>query len=205
MSFRSLFLWLMLFIPILALGQQFNAGFKAGISATQISGDQLAGFDKPGIFGGGFVNAYFKPKDAIQMEITFIQKGSKKNPNPDNNDFDTYYLNINYLEFPFLLRHDHNEYFSLEAGLSLAALLNYREEVNEGTGSAPAQAFGKTDLSALFGGYFRFSEKILLNLRYEHSVLPVRKHGSGATYRLNKGQYNSVLIFTLQYQISRQQ
>jgi hypothetical protein len=27
--------------------------------------------------------------------------------------------------------------------------------------------------------------------------LPIREHGSGETYYLNKGQYNSVITFTL--------
>ncbi|NCC45388.1 MAG: PorT family protein, partial [Clostridia bacterium] len=190
MKFRSVFLFALLVIPLTAVSQQFNAGMKAGISATQISGDQLSGFDKPGLYGGGFVNIYYKPKYCIQMELSFIQKGSKKNPNPDRNDFETYILNLNYLEFPLLIRHDHNEYLSLEAGLALAALLNYREEVNEGAPLAPTRTFGKTDFSALVGGYFRFSDKLILNLRYEHSILPVRKHSSGISYRLNKGQYN---------------
>ncbi len=205
MKYRLFILVLGLSFPLFLSGQQFNAGIKAGISATQISGDQLAGFDKPGLFGGGFVNAYFRDKDCIQLELTFIQKGSRKNPNPDNNDFESYLLNLNYLEFPLLLRHDHNDYLSLEAGLSLAALLNFREEVNEGAPLAPTRTFDKTDLSGLAGAYFHFSEDFILNLRYEHSLLAVRKHSSGATYRLNKGQYNSVLVFALQYQISRQQ
>ena len=32
---------------------------------------------------------------------------------------------------------------------------------------------------------------------YLQSILPIREHGSGETYYLNKGQYNSVITFTL--------
>ena len=40
-------------------------------------------------------------------------------------------------------------------------------------------------------------EHLKLNILGSQSVLPIRKHASGATYRLNRGQYNSVLAFTL--------
>jgi len=38
------------------LSQEFNAGISAGISTSQVSGDNLAGFNKAGIILGGFVN-----------------------------------------------------------------------------------------------------------------------------------------------------
>lgn len=61
-----------------ARGQGFRAGVIAGVSATQISGDQLGGFDKAGIVAGGSVSTILSPKFDLQMEILYFQKGAKK-------------------------------------------------------------------------------------------------------------------------------
>ncbi|HRY98285.1 MAG TPA: outer membrane beta-barrel protein [Bacteroidales bacterium] len=196
---KTLFL---LLLPCLAVqAQQFNAGIRGGLSATQISGDQLSGFNRAGPVAGPFVNLYLWPRACVQMEMVYIQKGSRKNPDPDKNDFNEYRLRLDYIEVPVVYRLDYNERFSLEAGLALAALLNTREIGYPPL--APTPAFNKQDLSVLGGGYFRFGERLYVNLRYQSSILPVRDHLSGATFRLNKGQYNSVLVFALHYQISR--
>ena len=36
--------------------QQFHGGIIAGIVGSQVAGDTYSGFDKGGIFGGGYVN-----------------------------------------------------------------------------------------------------------------------------------------------------
>jgi hypothetical protein len=195
-------------VGLLAIGalvgvqaQEFNAGLKGGLSATQISGDQLSGFDKAGLYAGTFVNLYLWPRACLQMEMSFIQKGSRKNPDPDKNDFTEYRLNLDYIEVPLIYRVDYSDMFSIEAGLALAALLHSREEAYPPL--APTPPFNKQDLSVLGGGYFHFADRMYINLRYQSSILPVREHRSGATYRLNKGQYNSVVVFSFHYQISR--
>lgn len=201
MDRRLLFALLAALCSLSLNAQQFNAGLKGGLSATQISGDQLSGFDKPGIFAGTFVNLYLNAHTALQMEINFIQKGSKKNPNPDKDDFDEYLLNLNYIEVPLLYRLDFSEQFSVEGGAALAVLLSSKEEGYPLLAATPA--FNKQDLSLILGTYFRVTPRLYANLRYSHSVIPVREHSSGASFRLNNGQYNSVLVFGVHYQISR--
>jgi hypothetical protein len=44
-------------------------------------------------------------------------------------------------------------------------------------------------------------KNLRINIRYSNSILKVRDHSSGATYRMNQGQYNEVLSFTLHYAI----
>ena len=45
-----------LFISDNIYTQEFKAGINIGVSTTQVSGDNLAGFHKAGIILGGFVN-----------------------------------------------------------------------------------------------------------------------------------------------------
>lgn len=91
----------------------------------------------------------------------------------------------------------------LEGGLSYGILISQYEEVNgyEYDRITPEFAFG--DLSLNIGFFFAVTDHIKFNFRYSNSILPVRPHGSGATYRLNKGQYNSVLSFVFFYQFNK--
>lgn len=57
-------------------GQNFNAGIVAGVSTTQVSGDNLAGFHKAGLILGGFVKRDINDQMQLQIEMTYTQKGS---------------------------------------------------------------------------------------------------------------------------------
>ena len=86
--------------------QNFGAGFKLGISASQVGGDELAGFHKGGLFTGLFVNRSISNLIDIQMELTYIDKGSN-NPNMNNTEHRNYNkqdITLSYIEIPFLLK-----------------------------------------------------------------------------------------------------
>jgi hypothetical protein len=67
--------------------QRFNAGIKAGVSTTQVSGDTYSGYNKAGLVGGAFVRGIMNEKWTGQFEIMYIQKGSRHNGNPDKGDY----------------------------------------------------------------------------------------------------------------------
>jgi hypothetical protein len=57
---------------IAAKAQQFNGGFAAGIVGSQVAGDTYSGFNKAGIYAGGWVNLPMKERTAWQMELDYI-------------------------------------------------------------------------------------------------------------------------------------
>jgi hypothetical protein len=177
--------------------QKFNGGVLGGLSASEISGDGKWGPNHAGIYAGVFVNRYFSPRSSFQMELDFIQKGSRENPDSTNN-YDFYLLRLNYVELPLHYKYDFHERGTLEAGLSLGVLIYSYEEGNPGNPPSGGE-FDKTDLSFNFGAYYTIFENLRVNVRYSNSLIKVRDHSSGATYRLNRGQYNEVLSFTLHY------
>src|SRR5438132_3331012 len=93
--FTSLFI---IFFQLL-YAQRFHAGVTGGISTTQVAGDQLSGFNKAGVIAGGFVNSSLSEKTSLQMEIIFIQKGSRK-PVETDNDNQYYVMRLSYFEVP---------------------------------------------------------------------------------------------------------
>jgi hypothetical protein len=186
-------------LTVLAMGQEqrFNGGVQAGVAAAEISGDRLEGPNKAGIYAGGFVNRYFTERSSLQMELNFIQKGSRKNPDTlDNSNF--YLLRLNYVELFLHYKWDFAKSFTLEAGPSFGVLINSYEEADGQILTEPP--FNAGDLSGNIGLFYTFSQRLRFNIRYSNSILAVRAHSSGETYKWNQGQYNEVLSFTFHYQ-----
>jgi hypothetical protein len=183
--------------------QNIKGGVQLGFSASQISGDQLAGYNKPGLYGGVFAYAQFSDRSAFQMEINFVQKGSHKNAHPDKGDYAKYNLNMNYIEVPLLYKYYiYDGQIALVAGLSYAQLIGDAVEKDEGgiiTQYVTSPQFKAWELGVQAGIEYQFKENWTAILRTENSILPVREHSGGATYLLNMGQYHSVMILSLAY------
>ncbi|MBL0340629.1 MAG: PorT family protein [Bacteroidetes bacterium] len=185
-------------------GQGFKAGIVAGLSTSQISGDQLSGFNKAGILAGGFVSTQLSPKFDMQMEILYIQKGSRKNANPDKEDYTSYLLRLNYFEVPLLVQWKYSKRFILEAGPSIGVLLSTYEEDEYGEFNS-SFPFEKLEFGVMGGLNVMLAKGFSFNTRFERSFIPVRDHVSGQTYRFNKGQYNSALLFSFRYKFEGRQ
>jgi hypothetical protein len=193
------------FFSLYTHAQQFNGGFLGGVAASQISGDALGGFDKPGVYLGVFANYNLKPEQSLQLEMSFIQKGSRKTPNFEIGDFSSYLLNMNYLEIPVWYRYMPVPRFGLEGSLSWAFLFSYKEEDHNGLITRPpgTPEFRNFDISTGGGFYYEWSRNLSMHFRITHSVVPVREHASGASYRFNYGQYHNVMMFSLHYQFNK--
>ncbi len=178
--------------------QQFNGGILGGICGAEISHDQRWGPNKIGVYFGGFVSLDLTEKSSIQMELDFIQKGARKNP--DSLEPYNYILRLNYMEIPIHYRYDINENWDIEAGLSYGILVHEYEERNyiDQTGMME-EKHRKGDLSANFGFYYRLTDRAKLNLRYSNSIFYVRPFPEGTKYWIFDGYTNEVLSFTIHY------
>ncbi|MCD4730364.1 MAG: PorT family protein [Bacteroidales bacterium] len=178
--------------------QDFNGGVLGGINATQVFGDQWSGPNKAGLYLGAFVNRYFSNRSSVQMELDYIQKGSRKNPDASTGNYSTYLLRLNYIELPVLYKYDFAEKGTLETGLSLGVLVHSYEEA-DGSTEVSGEDFSSVDFSFNLGAYYTVVKNLRINLRLAHSILPIRPHASGQTYGLNQGQYNQSITFILHY------
>lgn len=190
-----------LFFPVLCLlafageAQDFNAGVRIGMAASQVSGDQLTGFNKAGMIVGAFVNREFSESTALQMEIVFIQKGSRKPVTTDANTF--YRLRLHYLEVPLLFRYGLAKNLFLQGGPSFGTLFFSQEDNQLGVieGTPP---FNKLEISANAGLAYKLSDRWILDGRYSWSLTPVRDYSGSFNYNyFDRGQYNSVVEVSL--------
>ena len=118
-----LFLFLILLTAQQAKAQSFAGGALLGFNASQVSGDNLGGYDKAGISGGFFVSKPINEKSELEMRITYSAKGSRDVPNFEKGKYTAYYLKLNYVEVPLLYRYKFKMVW-LMAGLSGGYLIS---------------------------------------------------------------------------------
>jgi hypothetical protein len=178
--------------------QRFRGELQGGIVGSQVSGDQLGGFNKAGLLIGLGVKTNLNKQTEIGFKMLYLQKGSRKRLKSDEPDSSFYLLRLNYVEVPLTVRYRVNKTFYLELGPSVGYLMNSSEEDENGVLNF-RRPFSKYDLSVTGCLGYTQSKKLDFNLGYFQSIVPIREHSSGAVYRLNQGQYSSVLTFTLLY------
>ena len=196
MFIRSIIIPIIFFVFISsAFSQNFEGGIIVGFATSQFSGDDLGGFHKPGMIAGAFTATPIGKKSMMQFEIDFVQKGSWD----PTGKHSKYKLNLNYVDAPLLFKYPYKK-FILEAGPVLGTLINYTEknlygDVND------SRKFARFELAGIIGFDYALSDKLIINAKYNNSILPVRKHVDGATYRLNWGQYNTIIEVSVHYKI----
>jgi len=115
-----------LFLSGCCISQNFNAGPIIGINTSQVSFDNLAGFNKIGLRMGAFVNRNFNKFDG-QIELQYINKGSREKIH-NNTYHQGYRFQLTYIEIPISIKKTIYKNMDTELGGSIGYLLNWREE-----------------------------------------------------------------------------
>lgn len=203
--FRTL---LLLVITILlrqtCLAQQklFSTTVFAGFTASQVQGDGLAGFDKPGLTAGFGVRARLNKTWGLGFELAYVQKGSRKVQDPDNDDHTYYRMSLHYAEVPILLSYNQNK-LTVFAGPTIGYLLASSEETSSGIN--PVQnPFKKIEVGVAGGVAYGLSKHLGVSMRIQESVLSIRdtpRYAKGFLGRFS-GQYNTLLNLVFIYSFS---
>ena len=191
----------LLFIVLIGFGQKFNGGAMIGLAATQVAGDSYSGFNKAGPITGVFVNLRPTERSSLQMELYYIQKGSRKNANAVEEDYESYLLRLHYIEMPLLYQY-HVGWFAIEAGPSVAFNMGgYEETDGQDVG---ADDFATATFQIHFGVVFSIAENWKIDIRTNNSLTNLRNEThTGQVRRIfpnNYGQFNDVLQITFAYQ-----
>lgn len=189
--FKVLFLTMSSF----CFSQNFNAGTIIGINTSQVSFDNLSGFNKIGIRTGTFVNREFGEFDG-QLELLYINKGSRQSIDSDTYS-EGYRLHLNYIEIPLSLKKNLYKNIDFEIGGSISYLLNWVEKYDG------VENYGidvnNVEYSAHIGVECPIRNNLYLNTRLSNSILPIRSHSSDQMYKWYHGQYNTSISFVLYY------
>ena len=124
-NYKLKFYLFIFFFPFCLCSQNFNSGIICGLSLSQVSGDQLSGFNKIGPRLGLYVSReinWYK----INLELQYLSKGSREtiNYSEHNNYIDNlnynfindYNLKLNYIGIPILFCFNLNKKIEIEIG-----------------------------------------------------------------------------------------
>lgn len=190
---------LLVILPLATLSSQgFNAAMIGGFNASQIDGDDLAGFNKLGLHGGMKVGYFIKPKLDLSTELLLSQRGSSSQISIGN-PVEQIFIHLNYLEIPVMIAfHDwlfDESYYKVRAdvGLSYGNLFNASSKNSFFDDNV--DAFRTHDVSFLVGIGYRFNRRIGVNMRYTRSVIPIFENPS----QLVRALYGYFVTFRLEY------
>jgi hypothetical protein len=185
----------------------FYGGLLAGTNFTQVDGDNFAGYHKVGLNVGGIVYTQFAERFAASLEILFSQRGSRAHQTQPSNRqqflISKYNIDLNYAEVPIMLNYFDRKKAHAGAGFSYAQLISSKETVVTTDASVNAidlndqYPFKKYDVNFLLGGSLHLYKGIFLSLRFQYSLLPVRKSIHPELGRAE--QYNNSYVLRIMY------
>lgn len=196
-------LLLLIFFPLSLFSQRFNGGILAGGVISQVDGDTWSGYNKFGFLAGGYVTLRLSPHSSFQMEMEYIQKGSRKNNDLEKDDFNSYLLRLHYLEIPVLYQFTFAKRFAAEAGPAMDVLLGSYEE-KDGIPDPPTEPLREVTLSGILGLSAYLTTHLKAGFRFNYSLISIRNTDPPypASYRkilFEWGQYNNVLSLSLSW------
>ena len=183
--------------------QKFDAGALIGLNTSQITGDNFAGYNQPGLIAGLWLSRGLGDKSKLVMEMQYLPKGSRKNPKPTDLDFAFYRLRLHYVEVPIIFSYQVHKKFSLETGLSYGALVGVYEADENGPfigNFATQEQFKPYDISFNAGINWLINDHLMFNVRSINSIFPVRDFPNQVTTFLNRGQYSNCVMGRFLYQ-----
>lgn len=210
---RRFFPFLVLLFIVFSLESQAQMfkGFGAlGMNLTQVDGDEVYGYKKPGVHAGiGVMVSPYKNWD-ISLETNYTQKGAKQRVQYALDSLNgAYKLHLDYLEVPLMLHYTDKNLITVGTGIAWGRLIkaNEWEHGKKTATTALNGVYNTNDLNVLVDVKMRMSKNFSFNFRYAYSMTKIRSRefilldGSSNT-RL---QYNNMLTFRLVYFFNKQE
>ncbi|NLJ07190.1 MAG: PorT family protein [Sphingobacteriales bacterium] len=153
--------------------QYFHGGLLLGANGSQITGDNMLGFNKGGLLMGVFVEhrSIRQERLSLRMEMNYTQKGSRKVLDPYVNVPGIWNLyRADYLEVPIMADFLVYKKWGATGGLALGFNVYENYIDRYGTEDKNFNLAKKTESSLLIGIFYEFSEKFRFFLRYQSSL-----------------------------------
>ena len=106
----------------------FNGGFTLGVTAAQVRGDGIEGFNKLGLHGGAVVEVRQFQNLGFQLGLLYNQKGSRKVQNPKIDDYTNWGYKFTYVDIPLTAVYDFKDGYTVGTGLQPGVLIGAFED-----------------------------------------------------------------------------
>lgn len=185
-----LLLWLATSLSATLSAQRFGAAVVTGMNASQIDGDQLAGYDKIGLTAGFKTMIQFESAIKLNVEFLYSERGSRPSIWNDTYDPDIN-ITLQYMEIPFYVSigdwwQEEGGYHKVSAhgGFSYGRLFQAKTvdyfNSSEDSYDLLVPYFNDNDFSWMLGATYRFSPRFGVMFRYTRGITPLldaEKHG----------------------------
>ncbi|MBC6994320.1 outer membrane beta-barrel protein [Neolewinella lacunae] len=162
---------LLLALPSLVAGQTFQASVIGGFNFSQIDGDDLFGFHKPGVNAGIRVVAVLGDRWRVGPEILYSQQGAKRQDNSLNiSPYDAFRLNT--LEVP-LMAYYKDWRLVAEAGFSYQRLFSYEVDDSFGQDITPVTELQDNLVAFKAGVTYLLNPNWGINMQWSKHLLDI--------------------------------
>lgn len=166
---------ILLIAAFTAQTQNLKGELFLGINGSQIDGDRLAGYYKPGLMIG--MGTYFELQENLTFHFSgiFNQKGAQtKMDKYTNNQFKQ---RLNYIDFPLYLEYKVWQELHLSSGF-VPGLLISAKEFKDGWEANNIELMNRFSLDWMFSAKYNVADNLGLGIRFSYSTLAVAKDGS---------------------------
>lgn len=213
---KSILFHLLFFSTLLAFAQiqdkpnekksVFRPALMVGMNATQVDGDDLAGYRKVGLNAGAGVYVLLPRNFSVNMEILYSQKGARTSANQMVQNSDDYKLILDYVDIPLIFNyHDKDNMKEKDVAIfGLGFIVNTLVRNKQLFGGQECvgndcNEYRKLGLEAVANVIFVFARKFGVNLRFTYSMLNITSKPVDYSNLKNGGQRNNVLTFRTMY------
>jgi len=179
--------------------QYFDGGILAGITASQMDGDILGGYHKPGFTAGIWVGRELNSTWCYRAELKYIQKGAATNQSTDQ--YAVYRKTLHYIELPVIVQYKFSSNLYAEGGLSVAYLAYASLFVDSQRYNA-TESMKKIECNTLLGLTYQINKNLSMNFRFSYSIFPVSHLLGNLTIWNTYAQYNNVISLSVYYKIN---
>ena len=184
----------LVFISMSMTGQHFEAGVVIGMNTSQIDGDQLYGYNKPGAQLGLSLTYPYKYGIDLRMEMVYCQRGSQDGFSFGGSDQEKLRTSLNYISMPaivtfkFLDKSTTNDHkLKIYPGIAYSYLVNAS---TPGNSNQDINNFKKSDFSYLVGLSYALSQTVWIGMRYTRGIdgvikIPSRNEDALISYFLS--------------------
>lgn len=106
----------------------FSGGYTLGVTAAQVRGDGIEGFNKLGFHGGAVVEVRQFQNLGFQLGLLYNQKGSRKVQNPKIDDYTNWGYKFTYIDIPLTAVYDFKDGYTVGTGLQPGVLVGAFED-----------------------------------------------------------------------------
>lgn len=200
MKCRLLTLCLLTALSTTAQDRFFNASLQGGFSFSQVDGDALGGYNKPGLHGGFTISHKLNENWISKFELNYIQKGSKRYIDPEDQNQQIFILAFDYLELPILLEYQWDP-IDLIFGYSIGN--NIRSQRDEGLGMTDIE-IKSWEHALQMGAKYTITDNWEVELRHSYSLFRVGSDFRNGLNIFNRvGIYNRLFALRLNYLLGR--